>query len=79
MRISSLAFKTIFIVGLVINLQGYPINAFYQTGIRRIERLRLILNGELPGTMPVKGAQLGIEEINLRLKPPDRKQNWTWA
>jgi hypothetical protein len=49
------------------SLNAYPIDGFSQSGIRRLERLRLISAGELQGTMPVEGALKGVEEIRLRL------------
>ncbi len=50
-----------------IHLNAYPIDGFARTGIRRLERLRLIVNGDLPGNKPVPGAMKGVEDIGLHL------------
>lgn len=48
-------------------LVSYPIDGYFLTGIRRLERLRLILEGRLKGTVPVIGAQRSIQDIRLNL------------
>ncbi|MFH1941234.1 MAG: hypothetical protein ABIL68_03945 [bacterium] len=47
---------------------GYPIDGYIRTGIRRLERLRLIMEGKMSGTMPVAGARKTVGEIRLRLQ-----------
>ncbi|MFC1568768.1 hypothetical protein ACFL4L_00910 [bacterium] len=51
----------------IMTLNAYPIDGFAQTGIRRLERLRLILSGDLQGSIPVEGALIGVEDIQLHL------------
>jgi len=46
---------------------SYPIDGYALTGIRRLERLRKVLAGEIKGTMPIKGAQKSIADIKLNL------------
>jgi len=46
---------------------GYPIDGYASTGIRRLERLRLIVAGQLPGPLPVTGALKSIADIKLNL------------
>ena len=36
---------------------AYPIDGYGESGIRRLERLRRIVAGEIPGTKPVSGAR----------------------
>lgn len=48
-------------------LIGYPIDGYGLTGIRRLLRLALILEGTIKGTPPVPGAQKSIDEIRLHL------------
>jgi hypothetical protein len=49
---------------------GYPIDGYPQTGIRRLERLRLIAARQLTGPMPVDGALKSITDIKLNLTGP---------
>lgn len=64
-------FKTAIIlviaVGLYDSVSAYPFDGYALTGIRRLERLRLIIAGKLKGTMPVKGAQMPLAAIKLNL------------
>ena len=46
---------------------AYPIDAWTETGIARLEALRLVQEGSLPGRILYYGAQLRDEEIQLRL------------
>ncbi len=46
---------------------SYPYDGYALTGIRRLERLRLIIEGQLKGTKPVPGAQKTIMDIKLNL------------
>lgn len=45
----------------------YPIDGFETSGIRRLELLRLRLEGELAGTLPIAGARKSIDDIRLHL------------
>jgi hypothetical protein len=49
------------------NLFGYPIDGYAETGIRRLERLRLIQQKEIRGTLPPPGGMRGGNEIKLNL------------
>jgi len=49
---------------------SYPIDGYPQTGIRRLERLRLIAARQLPGPMPVAGALKPVSDIKLNLTGP---------
>ena len=53
---------------------SYPYDGYAFTGIRRLERLKLIIEGKLKGTIPVPGARRSISEIKLNLVnvPEDR-------
>jgi hypothetical protein len=46
---------------------GYPLDAFPDTGIARLEAYRLVQDGEMQGTTLPWGAQLFSKEIGLRL------------
>lgn len=46
---------------------SYPVDGYALTGIRRLQRLRLILAGELKGTTPVVGARKPYAGIKLNL------------
>ena len=55
---------------LISNLDSvfaYPYDGYTSTGIRRLERLKLIIEGKLKGTIPVTGARKSISEIKLNL------------
>lgn len=47
--------------------QGYPIDGYAETGIRRLERVRLIAAKQLSGPVPVSGALKPTSEIVLHL------------
>ncbi|MBN1649859.1 MAG: hypothetical protein JW857_00945 [Bacteroidales bacterium] len=49
-------------------LQAYPIDGYLLTGIRRLARLQLILNGELKDAQPIAGARKKIAEVHLQLE-----------
>jgi hypothetical protein len=49
------------------SMAGYPIDGYQTTGIRRLMRLNLIVQGKLKGTMPLSGAAKSIAEIKLNL------------
>ena len=57
----------VLILGLQSTVFSYPIDGYLFSGIRRVLRLQLILNGELKDTPPIKGAQKSIEDIKLNL------------
>ncbi len=62
--------KTAFIlVFLVISelANAYPIDGYWLTGIRRLLRLQMVLNGEIKDTKPVEGARKTLNEIHLQL------------
>lgn len=45
----------------------YPVDGYTESGIRRVERLRIRLEGELRGPLPPPGARKSISEIKLNL------------
>lgn len=49
------------------NGYAYPIDGYFLTGIRRLVRLQMILNGEIKDTKPISGAQKKLAEIHLQL------------
>lgn len=57
----------VLIVMLCEPILSYPIDGYALTGIRRLDRLRLILEGKLKGTMPPPGGRKFITEIKLNL------------
>ncbi|MBF0288545.1 MAG: hypothetical protein HQM14_12070 [SAR324 cluster bacterium] len=48
-------------------LYGYPIDGYPDTGIRRLERLRLRLAGQMQGALPMAGALKSTSSIILHL------------
>jgi len=48
-------------------LQGYPLDGYQETGIRRVEGARLVQEGVLAGRKQPPGALLGTGEVDLRL------------
>lgn len=50
------------------NIDAYPIDGYFSTGIRRLVRLQMIMNGELNGTAPIPGAKKTLAEIKLQLE-----------
>jgi hypothetical protein len=57
----------IFCLVLESSSAAYPIDGYPTTGIRRLMRLSLILQGKLTGTMPPNGGKKSISEIKLNL------------
>lgn len=47
--------------------ETYPIDGYIETGIRRLARLQLIVDGQLKEPKPVPGAMKSIEDIQLNL------------
>ncbi len=47
---------------------SYPIDGYSQTGIRRLYRIQLIIEGVIKDTKPIKGAMKSIDDIKLNLK-----------
>ena len=48
-------------------LQAYPIDGYEDTGIRRIEGVRMVEEGIIPGSKQPPGATLPTEKVDLRL------------
>jgi hypothetical protein len=48
-------------------IAAYPIDGYLLTGIRRLVRLQLVLNGEIKDTKPIEGARKTLDEIHLQL------------
>jgi hypothetical protein len=63
----ALTFTLLTLPGLIQNVSGYPIDGYKHSGIRRLERLRAILAGEIKETMPLLGQRLSIDSIKLNL------------
>lgn len=62
------SFVTILVIFIFVDpVSSYPIDGYTLTGIRRLERLRLIVEGKLPGTTPPPGARKSVSEIKLNL------------
>lgn len=57
------------VAGLLMSLsaQAYPVDGYASTGIRRLARLALILDGALKGTSPAPGGRRSIDQIGLNL------------
>lgn len=51
-------------------LQAYPIDGYFLTGIRRLARIQMILDGEIKDTQPISGSRKKISEIKLQLENP---------
>ncbi len=45
----------------------YPLDGYAWTGIRRLEYVRLVAEGKLPGTKPPPGAMKSVNDITLHL------------
>ena len=52
----------------------YPLDGYAWTGIRRLEYVRLVAEGKLPGTKPPPGAMKSVNDITLHL--PDDAPLW---
>ena len=62
--------KIIIVIIIIISadfLQAYPIDGFTFSGIRRLLRLQLILDGSIKDTKPIPGALKSINDIKLNL------------
>jgi len=58
----------IILLGMIsYGLDAYPIDGYTISRIRRLMYLQLVLKGELKANLPVRGAQLSIEDIHLKL------------
>ncbi len=61
----------ILIFAIYSELGSYPVDGYAITGIRRLYRLQLIMNGEIKADRPIiKGAQKSINNIRLNLLGP---------
>jgi hypothetical protein len=47
---------------------AYPFDAYEETGIRRLEQVRLTQLGEIPGTKQPSGATLPLAEVDIRFE-----------
>jgi len=52
---------------LLLATSPYPVDGYKVTGIRRLERLRLRLDGSLRGSVPVPGGRKLLAEVGLHL------------
>ena len=48
-------------------VQAYPIDGYEDTGIRRIEGVRMVEEGIIPGSKQPPGAMLSTQQVDLRL------------
>jgi Beta-lactamase enzyme family len=51
-------------------VKAYPVDGYKHSGIRRLERLRAIINGEIKEKLPLKGQMKSIDDIKLNLLGP---------
>ena len=58
---------TTFILGMIDPIISYPIDGYDSTGIRRLLRLQMIMDGKLKGTLPPPGGRRVLSEIKLNL------------
>lgn len=49
-------------------VSSYPVDGFLHTGIRRLERLKRIVDGKMPGQRPVSGALKLMSTVRLSLE-----------
>ncbi|MGB5650144.1 MAG: serine hydrolase [Sedimenticolaceae bacterium] len=61
---ASLVLSVLIVPALV---QAYPIDGYTETGIRRVEGVRLVEEGTIPGTKQPPGALLPTAAVDLRL------------
>ena len=54
-------------VFISVDLNPYPIDGYALTGIRRLLRLQLIIDGKIKDTKPIEGAFKSIKDIKLNL------------
>jgi len=52
---------------IIVDLNTYPIDGYSLTGIRRLLRLQLIIDGKTKDTKPIEGARKSINDIKLNL------------
>ncbi len=55
---------------LIDPIVSYPVDGYQSTGIRRLKRLALILEGKLKGTSPPAGGRKNLRDIRLNLVNP---------
>ncbi len=55
---------------LIDPIASYPVDGYDSTGIRRLKRLALILEGKLTGTLPPAGGLKNLQDIRLNLMNP---------
>jgi len=69
MRIGSMWTLGVLLVFLALADQsgGYPYDGYAQTGIRRLERIRLIVEKQLSGAIPMPGGLRRTPEIAFNL------------
>ena len=58
---------TVVLVVFAGNTQSYPLDAYEESGIRRIEAARLAVLGQMKGRKQPPGALLPLEYVDLRL------------
>lgn len=63
-------FVAVMLIGLSDFASAYPIDGYALTGIRRLLRLQMILNGEIKDTKPIEGARKTLADIHLQLMNP---------
>ncbi len=69
-QIKQFRLKTLFLLAVLFFSEvagAYPIDGFWLTGIRRLVRLQMVLDGEIKDTKPVEGARKTLDEIHLQL------------
>ncbi|HDQ00151.1 MAG TPA: hypothetical protein ENN22_13340 [bacterium] len=75
-KLTIVSFFIIMIVANTATIFSYPIDGYQWTGIRRLYRLSLILEGKLKGSMPIAGAQKSYHDIKLNLVE-DHRIDWS--
>ena len=63
----ALALCLIFVIFISVDLPSYPYDGYERTGIARLKRLELILDGELKGKSGPVGQHLKLKDIKLNL------------
>ena len=68
---------SLFVLSLLLPVGGftsapYPVDGYETTGIRRLLRIQRIVEGKIPGSPPIEGAMLSINDIHLNLTDSDR-------
>lgn len=68
MKTRNLVLPCLIICALMLMSAGpYPIDGYDVSGIRRLMRLQMIMDGTIKDTPPIPGATLSIKDINLNL------------